>query len=146
MCVCVCYRASCYIPSLYIESRVPLGFCAAVNLCIVWISPLPSSLLDELSMDKRDSNCFFLRTNNRSYNSIDSSLVTVDYQQSLLAFFNNFLYKTADQVRTWSCYVLCIRMQLHMHILVVNLLYLIVYIVASSSTVVQDLHNTITLH
>ena len=24
--VCVCYRASCYIPRLYVENRVPLGF------------------------------------------------------------------------------------------------------------------------
>ena len=58
-----------------------------------WL-PLPSSLLNELSMDKRDSNGFFLRrlacrTNNRSYtfNSTDSSLVTVDYQQSFLVIF-----------------------------------------------------------
>ena len=26
VCVCVCYRASCYIPRLYVENRVPLGF------------------------------------------------------------------------------------------------------------------------
>ena len=62
-------------------------------------SPLPSLLLDELSMDKRDSNGFFsrrlaCRTNYRSYNSTDSSLVIVDYQQSFLACF---LCKTADQ-------------------------------------------------
>ena len=24
--VCVCYRASCYIPVLYVENKVPLGF------------------------------------------------------------------------------------------------------------------------
>ena len=24
--VCVCYHASCYIPRLYIEHKVPLGF------------------------------------------------------------------------------------------------------------------------
>ena len=26
VCLCVCYRASCYIPRLYIEIRVSLGF------------------------------------------------------------------------------------------------------------------------
>ncbi len=26
VCVCVCYRVSRYIPRLYVESRVPLGF------------------------------------------------------------------------------------------------------------------------
>ena len=104
--VCVCYRASCYIPGLYVESRVPLGFlnCSQRVYCVDFVettlfkssgetcwSPLPSLLLEELSMDKRDSDGFFLRrlgcrTNDRSYNSNDSSLVTVDYQQSFLVF------------------------------------------------------------
>ena len=26
VCVSVCYRASCYIPRLYVENKVPLGF------------------------------------------------------------------------------------------------------------------------
>ena len=26
VCVCVCYHASCYIPLLYVEIKVPLGF------------------------------------------------------------------------------------------------------------------------
>ena len=48
------------------------------------------SLLDELSMEKRDSNGFFsrrlaCRTSDGTYNSTDSSLVTVDYQQNFLA-------------------------------------------------------------
>ena len=58
---------------------------------VCWSSQ-PSLLLDELSVDKRDSDGFFsrrlaCRTSNRSYSSTDSSLVTVDYQQSFLAFF-----------------------------------------------------------
>ena len=45
----------------------------------VYWSPLPSSLLDWLSMDKSDSDGFFssrlvCRTSDRSYNSTDSSL------------------------------------------------------------------------
>ena len=31
VCVSVCYRNSCYIPCLYVEDKVPLGF------CIVWL-------------------------------------------------------------------------------------------------------------
>ena len=136
VCLCVCYRASCYIPRLYIESRVPLGFlcCSQHMYCVDFVedalfkssseicwSTLPSSLHNKLSMDKRDSDDFFswrlaCRTNDRSYNSTDSSLVTVDYQQCFLAF------KTTDQARAWSC---CIfirnRVQLHIHILVVTL-------------------------
>ena len=51
-------------------------------------SPLPSSLLDELLMDKSDRDGFFskrlgCRTNDRSYNSTDSSLITVDSERSL---------------------------------------------------------------
>ena len=26
VCLCVCYRTSCYIPRLYVENKVPLGF------------------------------------------------------------------------------------------------------------------------
>ena len=138
MCVPVCYWASCYIPRLYVESWVPLGFlcCSQHMHCVDFIenalfkssgeicwSPLPSSLLDELSMDKRDSNGFFsrrlaCRTNDRSYNSTDSSLVTVDYQQCLLACLCS---KTADQASAWSCCILRNRVQLHMRILVVTL-------------------------
>ena len=100
--VSVYYRASCYIPHLYVESLVPLGFllcCSQRMYCVNFIentllkssdkicqSPLPSSLLKGLLMDKRDNDGFFsrrlaCRTNNRSYNLTDSSLVTVDYQQ-----------------------------------------------------------------
>ena len=113
VCVCVCvsvclsYRASCYIPHLSWKSGA-LGFlCCSQRMCCVhfvenilfkssgevcW-SHLPSSLLDEFLMDKRDSDGFFLRrlacrTNDRSYNSTDSSLVTVHYQQRLLACFS----------------------------------------------------------
>ena len=54
-------------------------------------------------MGKRDSDGFFsrklaYRTNDRSYNSTDLSLVTVDYQQSFLAIF--VVAKIADQART----------------------------------------------
>ena len=36
VCVClsVCYRANCYIPCLYVENRVPLGFHDDLNTCI----------------------------------------------------------------------------------------------------------------
>ena len=106
VCVCVCYQASRYIPHLYAESLVPLGFlcCSQRMYCVDFVEnalfksydeicwwPLPSSLLDELSMDKRDNDGFFsrrlvYRTNNESYNLTDSSLVTINYQQCFLAF------------------------------------------------------------
>ena len=67
---------------------------------IYWL-PLPSSLLDELSMDKRDSDGFFsnrivCRTSDSSHNSTDLSLVEVDYQLRFLAL--------TTSVRTRSAY------------------------------------------
>ena len=89
--VSVCYRTSCYIhvPCLYVENKVPLGFLwhfqgmhsvAFVENTLFKSSgkTLPSSLLDKLSMDKRDSNGFFsrrlvCRPSDRSYNSTNST-------------------------------------------------------------------------
>ena len=56
---------------------------------IYW-PPLSSSLLGELSMDKRDNDHFISRrlvciSSDSSYNSSDSSLVTVGYQLRCLA-------------------------------------------------------------
>ena len=70
---------------------------------IYW-SPLPSSLLGQLLMDKRDSDGFFssrlvCRTSDSSYNSTDSSLVTIDYQQSFMASDFFVCNKTANHVR-----------------------------------------------
>ena len=31
MSVCVCYRASCYIPVLYVENKIPLGFSSYIQ-------------------------------------------------------------------------------------------------------------------
>ena len=107
MCVWVCYQANCYIPRLKVESQVPIGFlcCSQRMYCVDFVenalfksygeicwSPLPSLLLDELLMNKRDSNGFFStrlarRPNDKIYNSTDSSLVTVHYQQCFLACF-----------------------------------------------------------
>ena len=65
-------------------------------------SPLPSSLLGQLSVDKRNSNGFFssglvCRTSDSSYNSTDSSLVAVDFQQSFVASHFFVCSKTADR-------------------------------------------------
>ena len=38
VCVSVCYRASYYIPRLYIENKMPLGFLWRFQDVIVWIS------------------------------------------------------------------------------------------------------------
>ena len=94
-----------YVPRLHVENRVPLGFlCHSQRVyCVdfvenalfkssgeIYWSPLPSSLLYELLMEKTNSDGLFLRrlacrTSDGSYNSTDSSLATVDYQQSFLA-------------------------------------------------------------
>ena len=111
---------------MLLSTYVLCGFCRKRLIQKFWRDLLITSvLLDELSMDKRDGDGFFstrlaCRTNDRSCSSTDSSLVTVDYQQSLLALF---LRKTADQARAPSCCILrtCSRVQLHMRILVVTL-------------------------
>ena len=74
VCVCVCYCTSGYIPPLYVENKVPLGFlwrlpryalCGFRWRCFVqkfWrhlLTTSAPSLLDKLSMDKRDSDGFF---------------------------------------------------------------------------------------
>ena len=81
------------------------------------ITPL---LLNELLMDKRDSDGFFsrrleCRSNNRSYNLTDSSLITVDYQQS------SRLSKLGTCMVMLHICILRNGLQLHMHILVVTL-------------------------
>ena len=55
---------------------------------LIRLSPLPSSLVDELFIDKRDSERFISRRlsivrfkSSDTYNSNDSSLITVGYQQ-----------------------------------------------------------------
>ena len=61
-----------------------IGFRAVFNVCTVWILLIT---LCQLSVDKRDNDGFFssrlvCRTSDNSYNLTDSSLVTVDLQQS----------------------------------------------------------------
>ena len=87
--VCVCYCASCYIP-VYI--RCHWAFRCSYKICIVWISlcskvlvifltTMAFSRFVELPLE-RDSKCFIsrrwvCRSSNSSYNSTNSSLVTV---------------------------------------------------------------------
>ena len=102
VCECVCYHASCYIPHLYTENKVPLSFLCHFLLMycvgfaenalfrssgdICW-SLLPFSLLDRISLDKIVSDGFFsrwlvptCRSSDRSYNSTGWSLDWVNCQ------------------------------------------------------------------
>ena len=74
-------------------------------------------------MDKSDSDGFFskrlgCRTNDRSYNSTDSSLITVDSERFLAFLCSAIASKinaTADQARDdHSCYILRNPLPLHM--------------------------------
>ena len=103
VCMCVCYHASCYIPGLYDANKVPLDFLRHFQgmYCVNFVEnasfkssgdicwPLwPSLLLDELSIDERDSDGFISRlilVVCSSYNLIDSSLITLGYQLHFLA-------------------------------------------------------------
>ena len=122
MCVCVCvcvfcYHTSCYIPCLYVEIKIPLSFlCHFLHMhCVDFVEnalfksygnicwpPLPSSLLDRLSIDKMDSNGFFsrwlvCRTSDMSYNLTGWSLVTVNCQLCLFGLsWLPVLYCTCD--------------------------------------------------
>ena len=63
--------------------------CSKVLVAFADHLELPSLLLGQLSVNKQDSDGFFssglvCRTSYGSYNSTDSSLVTVDYQQSFV--------------------------------------------------------------
>ena len=104
VCVSVCYRASGYIPHFHVENKTPLGFLWRFQdmHCVAFVEnalfkssgdicwpPLPSSLLEELSIDIRDSGGFFsrrlvCRSSDRSYNLTDSSLVIVNCQLRFL--------------------------------------------------------------
>ena len=105
VCVCVCVTelaATYFVYTLKVWCHQ--AFYAALHVCIVWISlkSLCSKVLarftnhlcllhflvnsrwtKETAMASFRLACI---TNNRPYNSTDSSLVTVDYQQSFLAF------------------------------------------------------------
>ncbi len=92
VCVYLCYPSNCSL-DLYIENKVPLGFSCHM-ICVDFVENalfkshfgdicLLSSLLDELSIDERDSNHFIwrlivCRSSDNSCNSTDSSLLTVD--------------------------------------------------------------------
>ena len=112
--MCVCYHTSCYIRwkqgavrlsmafsiyALYVENAL---FKSSGDIC--W-PPLPSSLLDELSMYKRDSDGFFSRRlvcrySDSSYNLTDLTLVIDHWLRFLpLAFFVRT--KSADLAYTW---------------------------------------------
>jgi hypothetical protein len=103
--LCVCYCSNCH---LYVENKVPLGFswqCQRMY-CVDFVehalfkssgdicwSP-PFSPLDDLSVDETDSDQFISRlivqvrrSSDSSYNSNESSLLTVDYQPLFLDFF-----------------------------------------------------------
>ena len=137
VCVCVCVCVCLTELAATYACAIRLSVLLSTYVEFVWISlkTLCSKVLvkfaDHLCLLRflmnsrwtRDSDGFFsrrlvCRTNNRSYNSTDSSLITVDYQQSLLPFF---FCKTADQAHAWSCCILRNHVQLHMRILVVTL-------------------------
>ena len=44
VCVCVCYQANVYIPRLYVESRVPLGFLCC-SQCMYFVDFVENALL-----------------------------------------------------------------------------------------------------
>ena len=102
----VYYHASCYVPCFYIENEASKGslqcfpdfqrvafpenalFKSSGVIC--W-PPRPSSLTDELSMDKRASNGFLLMRrvhilSDRFYYPTDLSLLMAHWQISFLAF------------------------------------------------------------
>jgi hypothetical protein len=109
VCLSVCYHSNCHILGLYVENKAPLGFSwqsqrmycmyfvenalfkSSGNICR---SPLPSSSLDELSIDEMDSDQFIsrlavYRPSDSSYDSTDSSLLTVDYQLRFLGLLSS---------------------------------------------------------
>ena len=99
VCLSITTLYSCYIPRLYIEIEVTLGFlcrCQRMNYVdfidnslfkcsgdIYW-PPRPSSLLDQLTINKRSSDGFFskslvCRTSDSSCYLADLSLIVGDY-------------------------------------------------------------------
>ena len=106
--VSVCSQASCHIPRLWVEIEVSLGFSWRMKRVeflenalfksyggICW-SSRSSSLLDELSMHKRDSDGFFstrvvYRSSYTSHSSTDSWLVTYLSIISFLALCVHYL-------------------------------------------------------
>ena len=72
---------------------------------IFLLDTLPSSLLDELSIDERDSDGFISRVIvcSSSDSSTDSSQITVGYQLRFLALFCT---RSADLACTWYYYLI----------------------------------------
>ena len=108
VCLSVCYHSNCRILGLYVENKVLLGFSwqSQRMYCVDFVenalfkssgdicwSPPPSSPLDELSVNETDSDRFIsrlvvCRSSDSSYNSTDSSLLTVDYQPRFLGLLS----------------------------------------------------------
>ena len=82
--VCVCYRASCYMPRLYDVSDVSFGFPCRFQYVYLYCVDFV-----ENTLDKRDSNGFFsrrlaCRTGNSSSKLTDSSLHGYSNNSSML--------------------------------------------------------------
>ena len=77
---------------------------------ICW-PPWPSSLLDELSIDERDSDGFISRivvcsSSDSSCNVTDSSQIIVGHQLRFLALLCMLCTKSADLACTWHYYLI----------------------------------------
>ena len=164
VCVCVCVTelaATYFVYTLKVWCHQ--AFYAALHVCIVWISlkSLCSKVLarftnhlcllhflvnsrwtKETAMASFRLACI---TNNRPYNSTDSSLVTVDYQQSFLAFqFAKLLIRHMHSHAAYTYYVIaCNCTCAFLWSIEMSSLYCILQLLAAQ--VVQDLHNTVTL-
>ena len=113
VCVRVCHHASCYIPRLYIENKMPLNFlwhflyiycmCGFFQKHFVqkiwWHLLITLAFFTswEILMDKTDNDGFCsrwlaCRSYDRSYNSTDTSLVIVNCQLSTTFLALNFLW------------------------------------------------------
>ena len=121
VCVCVCvFCTSCYIPGLYIESKVLLGFLWHFQdmHCVDFIKTLCSKVLLTFAdllrfltssrLMKRDGEHFISRlvvysSSDSSYNSTDSSLVIVGYRLRFLALLCT---RFTDLACMWYCYII----------------------------------------
>ena len=141
LCACVCYHASCYILRLYVENTVPLSFLwrSQHMYCVDFVenalfkssgdicwSPAFFASCDELSANKGDIDGFFSRrlvsrSSDRSFNSTDSSLNTVNCQLAWLGSLTSrvlilLTWHTRGQLQLRN------SVQYHNYILVVTIL------------------------
>ena len=108
LCVCMCCHASCYMPVLYVETRVPLGFYGIFKIWIM-LKTLCSNVLATFAdhyylftFCERDCDCFVSRR--LVYRSIVVIVQQIHHWSQQAINYVQFCARSADLACSWQAY------------------------------------------